>query len=1008
MDNQGSSSICGREHQRSELRIVLLGGRCSGKSSAGNTILGKEDFPTGVRTSSCAGRQGEGGARRVTVVDTPGWWCDFYAQDTPELIKQEVVWRGVSLCPPGPHVFLLVIKASSPFTEKRRRAVEEHLQLFGGRVWEHTVVLFTWADRLGDATIDQHINKQGKALRWLIEKCGNRYHVLNSKSQETDAQVTEMLAKVDEMVKANSGRHYEIDRKALEEGEERRMAVNERVKQRLAEVRKQRSLLTASLRGLSELRIVLVGARLAGKSSAGNCILGRSVFQTGVRTASCVVRQGQAAGRRVTVIDTPGWWMNYFAGESPEYDKQEVRRSVCLCPPGPHALVVLVRADRSFSSTHGRALAEHLELLGAAVWRHALLVFTFGDWLGDEDIERHIENEGEALRRLVEKCGNRYHVLSNRNGADGAQVTRLLERIEETVAGNGGLHYQTSDILQEVEERRQAVEERAKERMRKVQGERADIRSLLPGGVPTLSDLTIVLLGSVGAGKSSAGNTILGREVFEAGQRTERWQKRQGETCGKSVTVLDTPGWRTDGSDAAELGEGEIWGGPSLRSLRPNALLLAVNVSSSFTETHGRAADKRLELLGKGAWSRASVLFTNGDWLGDTTIERRIESEGGALRWLVEKCGNRYHVLNNKSKGDDSQVAELLEKIEEMEAGRREGTQEQWKEEEEEEEEQEITVKFHEQHLEEEQDKDPPLAVCGFSGHHRCMTKTGSSGKIFEKHDSLRLHITPLLSLVLLSTSRPANSDGESHMPGGEQVASEAHKSGPSRLIERDPRDDAGRQLVKAAVLDPSSRKPQSLLLLMSADQLKALNWKALERTGEVLGNASAERVAVLLGRAEVQDESTAEEPGQTGSGDIQRLVEEHGGKSTIEELELFIDACLETVRDGGVESPAPAETQHGDCTCSLPLASSQHPARAKGGRTEADYRSLASTGEKVSALNILEAMQRRLMEMDQTLQHSCQIIQELRETSEEAHSSSVKRTNDGEPGESPSRNGSM
>lgn len=37
------------------------------------------------------------------------------------------------------------------------------------------------------------------------------------------------------------------------------------------------------------------------------------------------------------------------------------------------------------------------------------VLFTFGNALGVKTVERHIESEGNPLRNLTEKCGNRYH-----------------------------------------------------------------------------------------------------------------------------------------------------------------------------------------------------------------------------------------------------------------------------------------------------------------------------------------------------------------------------------------------------------------------------------------------------------------------------------------------------------------------------------------------------------------------------------------------------------------------
>ncbi|XP_076123321.1 GTPase IMAP family member 9-like [Alosa pseudoharengus] len=219
---------------------------------------------------------------------------------------------------------------------------------------------------------------------------------------------------------------------------------------------------TGDIPHLSELRIVLLGNREAGKSSAGNTILGREEFDPDVRTLQCVKRQGEVAGRQVTVVDTPGW-KDYdlnISMDSPNLLKQEIVVSVTLCPPGPHAFLLVIHENMTFTEAERNATSNHLSLLGHGAWKHSLVLFI----QETPAEEKAFDVKGGMFQWLVDKCGNRYHVL-NIKIKDDTQITELLEKIEEMVAGNSGRHYEINrEILQKVEEKRTEEERRAEER----------------------------------------------------------------------------------------------------------------------------------------------------------------------------------------------------------------------------------------------------------------------------------------------------------------------------------------------------------------------------------------------------------------------------------------------------------------------------------------------------------------------------------------------------------------
>ncbi|XP_051529316.1 GTPase IMAP family member 7-like [Myxocyprinus asiaticus] len=210
------------------LRGVVLGSQFSEKASVINSIFGNEVeldrfFIQSVR------REGEVNGRKITLINTTCWWKEYSLKDLPEVVRQELVC-SVFLCPPGPHVFLLVIDLSLPFTQEHRISIEEHLGLFGERIWSYVIVLFTRTVSLKDESIEQHIQRQGEDLQQIIQRCGDRYHIFDIVNKGNG--VEELLVKIDSVVTVNNGKHFETDDEKLLEMKKKREDIRETAKAR--------------------------------------------------------------------------------------------------------------------------------------------------------------------------------------------------------------------------------------------------------------------------------------------------------------------------------------------------------------------------------------------------------------------------------------------------------------------------------------------------------------------------------------------------------------------------------------------------------------------------------------------------------------------------------------------------------------------------------------------------------------------------------------------------------
>jgi len=193
----------------------------------------------------------------------------------------------------------------------------------------------------------------------------------------------------------------------------------------------------------ADITLVLVGKLGYGKSATGNSILGREAFVSDYSHASVTntCQMGSTTlkdGRTINVIDTPGLFDMTISSDDAG---KEIVKCMNMAKDGIHAVLMVFSATSRFSREDASTVETIKVFFGEKIVDHMILVFTYGDLVGESKLRNMLNNAPEYLQNIVELCQNRVVVFDNVTEdrmRQAQQLDKLLDVVDSVCANNGG------------------------------------------------------------------------------------------------------------------------------------------------------------------------------------------------------------------------------------------------------------------------------------------------------------------------------------------------------------------------------------------------------------------------------------------------------------------------------------------------------------------------------------------------------------------------------------------
>ncbi|XP_059193423.1 GTPase IMAP family member 7-like [Centropristis striata] len=403
-------------------------------------------------------------------------------------------------------------------------------------------------------------------------------------------------------------------------------------------------------KSMPALNVVLCGRRGAGKASAAKAILGQTELHS-VSSSECVKHQGEVCGRWVSLVELPA-----LNGKPQEEVMEESFRCISLCDPeGVHAFILVLPVG-PLTDEDKKELETIQNTFSSKASDLTMILFTVESDPTATDVDNFLK-ENKAIQELRQSCGGRQFVLNIR---DQQQIPELLDDVERMRVE--GPRCFMKDMF-------------TKAQMEKVLELKAELQNVKQRGAmegygehESSEPLRMVLIGKTGSGKSTTANIILGKKHFKPTIATKlkikSCEKAEGEIDGRPVVVVNTPGLFNTTLSEDEIRK-ELQKCISMLWPGPHVIFLLLQIGN-ITQEEKDSLELINEVYGKNSGDFIILIFTRGNELEDQSFESYIEDCDDFVKQLIDDCGGRYQVLNNKDDINRTQVRELLTKIDTM------------------------------------------------------------------------------------------------------------------------------------------------------------------------------------------------------------------------------------------------------------------------------------------------------------------------------------------------------